>query len=71
MSEHQEEPVGGRRTVLKVCIGGMAAGSAGAVGFPVAAFLGFPYRLSTDKPLEVAMESLPPGQAQYMDFRGT
>ncbi len=61
----------GRRAMLRICIGGMAVGSAAAVGFPVVSFLGFPRRLATDKPMEISLATLPPGQVQYMDFRGT
>ena len=59
-----------RRTFCKVAIGGLGAVSAGAVGFPVVSFLGRPVRLSSDKPLEVALADLAPGQAQYAELRG-
>ncbi len=60
----------GRRTFCKLCIGGMAALSAGMVGFPIASFMARPERLGANKPLEVPLDQLAAGQAQYVDFRG-
>jgi len=59
-----------RRTFCKVCLGGMGLCSAAAVGYPVVAFLGFPRRLSGDKPVEVPLAELLPGQAQYVSAQG-
>jgi cytochrome b6-f complex iron-sulfur subunit len=53
-----------------MCIGGMAAVSAGMVGFPIVSFLSRPEKLGGNKPLEVALDQLSAGQAQYMDFHG-
>jgi len=60
----------GRRAFCKVCIGGLSVVSAGMVGFPVVAFLARPEKLGANKPLEVAMDRLRPGQAEYMDLHG-
>ena len=59
-----------RRTFCKVCIGGMTACSVAAVGFPVVTFLGFPKRPAADRPIQVALSQLVPGQAEYVDRRG-
>ena len=59
-----------RRTFCKVCIAGMSAASVGMVGFPMVAFLASPQRLGANKPLEVPLDDLSPGQAQYLDLRG-
>ncbi len=59
-----------RRTFCKVCIGGMSVLSAGMVGFPVVAFLARPEQLGGNKPLEVPLDRLNPGQAQYLDLHG-
>jgi cytochrome b6-f complex iron-sulfur subunit len=59
-----------RRTFCKTCIGCLGAGSAVAVGYPVVAFMAFPQRLSTEKPLEVPLDGLLAGQAQYGRIRG-
>ena len=60
----------GRRTFCKVCIGAMAAGSASMVGFPIVAFLTRPETLDLNKPLEIPLDRLSPGQAQYVEYRG-
>ena len=60
----------GRRTFCKVCIGAMAAGSASMVGFPLVAFLARPETLDLNKPLEIPLDRLSPGQAQYVEYRG-
>jgi len=70
MSENESKGRAMRRAVCKACIGGMTVVSAGAVGFPVLAFLGDPKRLVSTKPLEVSMADLAPGQAQYAELRG-
>lgn len=59
-----------RRTFCKTCIGCLGAASAGAVSYPVLTFLCFPQRLSVEKPLEVALDALAPGQALYARIRG-
>jgi len=61
---------GGRRTFCKLCIGGLAAASAGMVAYPVASFLGRPIRVGSNKPLEIPLDALAEGQAQYVEFRG-
>ena len=59
-----------RRTACEVCIGGMAVMSAGMVGFPIISFLSRPQSLDLNKPLEVPLERLSPGQAFYAEHRG-
>ncbi len=60
----------GRRTFCKVCIGGFTALSAVTVGYPIVPFLGPPVKVGANKPLEVELDKLLPGQAQYAEFRG-
>jgi Rieske Fe-S protein len=60
----------GRRTFCKLCIGGLSAISAATVAYPIFSFLGQPVTVGADKPLEVSLEGLVPGQAQYVEFRG-
>ncbi|WP_428939549.1 ubiquinol-cytochrome c reductase iron-sulfur subunit [Fontivita pretiosa] len=60
----------GRRTFCKCCIGVMAVTSAAMVGFPIAAFLSLPEQLEANKPLEVPLDRLSAGQAQYLELRG-
>jgi Rieske Fe-S protein len=59
-----------RRTFCKVAIGTMSVSSLAMVGFPVVSFLGPPVRLGEDKPVEVPLEGLTPGQAVYVELRG-
>jgi Rieske Fe-S protein len=59
-----------RRTFCKACIGGFTAVSAAMVGFPVVAFLQRPEKLGANKPLEVPLNKLLAGQAEYLDLRG-
>ena len=68
MSETSED--GPRRAFFRACIGGMTVGAVATVTYPVIAFLGFPKRLSTEKPLEIPLGELAPGQAQYASLRG-
>ncbi len=60
----------GRRTFCQVCIGGMAVVSGAVLGFPLVSFLARPQTLDLDKPLEIPLEGLPAGQAQYVEYRG-
>ena len=60
----------GRRRFCKTAITGMTAASAAMVTYPVAAFLGLPERLESNKPLEVPLDLLQEGQARYLEFRG-
>ena len=60
----------GRRRFCQACIGGMAALSAGMVGFPVVSFLGRTEHPGADKPLEVPIGQMSPGQVQYVEFHG-
>ncbi|MFI5378356.1 MAG: ubiquinol-cytochrome c reductase iron-sulfur subunit [Tepidisphaerales bacterium] len=60
----------GRRRLYEVCIGGMAVLSAGMVGFPIVSFLARPESLDLNKPLEVPLDQLSPGQAKYAEYRG-
>jgi len=60
-----------RRTFCKGCIGAMTVASAGMVSFPVISFVaGRPARVGMDKPVEVPLDQLAPGQAQYEELRG-
>jgi len=63
-------PHNGRRAACKACIGGLTVCSAAAVGFPVLSFLGLPKRLATDRPVEIALDRLVTGQAEYVSRRG-
>jgi Rieske Fe-S protein len=69
MSE-EKDPQAGRRTFCKVCIGGMAAASVGMVAYPIVSFLAPAEQLGSNKPMEITLEKLSVGQAQYVDFRG-
>lgn len=66
----QDQHTERRRTFCKACIGGMAVASSGAVIYPVVTFLGRPIKLGLNKPLEVPLDKLAPGQAQYGEFQG-
>ena len=59
-----------RRQFCKVCIGAMSAVAAAMVGYPVIGFMQLPERLDASKPLEVPLDRLTVGQAQYGEFRG-
>ena len=59
-----------RRTFCKVCIGGLTATSAGMVGYPVISFLGPPVQVGANKPLEMPLDKLISGQAEYLNLRG-
>jgi len=67
---HDRPVDNGRRTFCKVCIGGLSAISAATVAFPIVSFLGRPVAFGADKPLEVPLDGLIPGQVQYVDFQG-
>ena len=60
----------GRRAFCKVCIGGMAAASAGMVAYPIVSFLAPAEQLGSNKPMEIALDRLSVGQAQYVEFHG-
>jgi Rieske Fe-S protein len=60
----------GRRKFCKVCIGGMTVVSMGTVAFPVFSFMGQPMRFGANKPLEIPLAKLKPGQAEYVQFQG-
>lgn len=68
--KHMSDDEAGRRQFCKLCIGGMAALSGAMVGFPIVSFLARPEKLGANKPLEVPLDGLVAGQAQYKDFRG-
>jgi Rieske Fe-S protein len=70
MTEPANNDLDKRRRFCKACIGGMTACSVGAVGFPVVSFLGFPRRVSAARPVEIQLDRLSVGHAQYVDFRG-
>jgi len=59
-----------RRAACKACIGGLGFCTLGAVGFPVVSFLGFPRRLASDRPIEIQLDDLVPGQPEYVNRRG-
>jgi cytochrome b6-f complex iron-sulfur subunit len=63
-------PHEGRRTFCQACIGGMAVVSAGMVTYPVVSFLGRPQSLASNKPLEIPLDKLAVGQAQYAEVQG-
>jgi cytochrome b6-f complex iron-sulfur subunit len=48
----------------------MTACSLGVVGYPVVTFLGYPDRPAADRPVEIPLARLLPGQAEYVDRRG-
>jgi Rieske Fe-S protein len=60
----------GRRTFCKACIGGLTAVSAGMVTYPVLSFLGRAQTLGSSKPVEVPLDQLATGQAQYAEVQG-
>lgn len=66
----KKNDLGKRRAVCKACLGCLTVGTAGAIGYPMISFLGFPQRLAFGKPLEVSLDELPRGQAQYAQLRG-
>ena len=70
MSEEQRCCNDGRRRLCKFCIGSMTVASGAMVGYPVIAFLGQPIRVSSGKPVEVPLDQLASGQAQYAEFQG-
>jgi Rieske Fe-S protein len=59
-----------RRRMCQVFIGGMAGLSAGMVGFPLVSFMARPESLDLNKPLEISLDQLSPGQALYAEYRG-
>lgn len=68
---NEEKPINdGRRTFCKGCIGLMAGTSVAMVGFPIISFMNKPERLGENQPLEVPLDRLSPGQAQYVEFQG-
>ena len=70
MSPNPTSHNNGRRKFCKACIGGLTVLSAGTVGFPVVSFLGLPQGLTSNKPLEIPLDKLVAGQAQYVEFQG-
>jgi Rieske Fe-S protein len=66
----EKQPNDGRRNFFKICIGGMSLASAGMVGYPIVSFMALPTKPGADKPVELALADLMPGQAQYVQFRG-
>ena len=70
MSPNPTSHNNGRRKFCKACIGGLTVLSAGTVAFPVVSFLGLPQRLTSNKPLEIPLDKLVAGQAQYAEFQG-
>jgi Rieske Fe-S protein len=68
--DREKAPSEGRRNFCRACIGGAAALSAGAVGFPIVSFLGQPQRTGMGKPVEIPLDRLAAGQAHYAEFQG-
>jgi Rieske Fe-S protein len=60
----------GRRRFCQFAIGGMAAVSAGTVGYPVAAFLSLPKSLTQEENLEVPLAELGEGAAVWGERMG-
>lgn len=68
--DEQHESCDRRRSFCKACIGGAAVLTVGTVTYPVISFLGRPATLASNKPLEIPLEKLSVGQAQYAEFQG-
>lgn len=66
----EESDGNGRRKFCKICIGGLSAVSVATVAYPVFSFLGPPIKVGANKPLEVPLDKISPGQAQYAEFQG-
>jgi cytochrome b6-f complex iron-sulfur subunit len=60
----------GRRSFCKACIAGLTVASAGMVGYPVLSFMARPQTLDLNKPIEIGLDRLSPGLAQYVEYRG-
>lgn len=65
-----DDPNAGRRKFLQVCLGGMGACSAGAVAYPVVAFLGKPINVVGSQKIEIPIDELSEDQARYIDRQG-
>jgi cytochrome b6-f complex iron-sulfur subunit len=59
-----------RRRFCEACIVGMGVASAGAVAYPVAAFLGRPLNLQGTQQVRVPLADLSEDQARYVDHDG-
>ena len=59
-----------RRRFVQVCIAGCGVASAGAVAYPVAAFLGRPVSLEGSQQIKVPIAELSEDQARYVDLQG-
>lgn len=59
-----------RRRFVEVCIGGMGVASAGAVGYPIVAFLGRPQNVEGSQTIRVPVADLSEDQAHYVDWQG-
>ena len=59
-----------RRRFLEACLGGMGVASAGAVAYPVIAFLGRPVDVSASQKIELPIAELNEDQARYFDRQG-
>ncbi|MCK6456354.1 MAG: ubiquinol-cytochrome c reductase iron-sulfur subunit [Phycisphaerae bacterium] len=70
----QDEPTGSqkpsRRGFVELCIGAMGATSAGAVAYPVVAFLGRPASVEGVTTIKVPVAELQEDQARYVDWQG-
>ncbi len=60
----------GRRRFCQMAIGGMAAVSAGTVGYPIIAFLGLPKSLRPEESLEIQLDDLADGAAEWGEYLG-
>lgn len=64
------DPSPTRRHFCEACIVGMGAASAGAVGYPVVAFLGRPTSLLGSQQIRIPVADLSEDQARYVDHDG-
>lgn len=68
--EPSQDPAPSRRRFCEACIVGMGAASAGAVAYPVVAFLGRPVSLQGSQTVRVPLAELSEDQARYIDHDG-
>lgn len=68
--EDPQDATPSRRRFCEACIVGMGAASAGAVAYPVVAFLGRPVNLQGSQTVRVPLAELSEDQARYIDHDG-
>src|SRR6266540_505919 len=68
--DHDRPCNDGRRKFCQGCIAGLGVLSASMVGFPIVSFMGRPQTLDLNKPLEITLDRIIAGQAQYVEYRG-